>query len=40
MPAPWIPAISSKLDLSNFDLYDEDDVIPEYRGDQSVFEKF
>ena len=37
---PWTPPISSSLDLSNFDAYDEDDDIPTYDGEQSIFEGF
>ena len=38
--APWTPQLESKLDLSNFDTYDEDDQIPEFKGDQSLFSSF
>ena len=38
--APWTPQLDNKLDLSNFDTYDEDDQVPEFTGDQSPFSSF
>jgi len=40
IPAPYRPPISHPLDASNFDPYDEDDDVPVYLGDQSIFESF
>ena len=38
--APWVPPITHATDCSNFDPYEEDDVVPKYKGDQAIFAKF
>jgi len=38
--APWIPTIKSPLDSSNFELYDEDDEVEEFRADDSWADPF
>ncbi len=31
-PAPWVPALANPLDTSNFDAYDENDVVEPFAG--------
>ena len=40
LKAPYAPNCRDPLDVSNFDEYDEEDYIPPYTGDQSVFDAF
>ena len=42
MEAPWKPELRGEMDVSNFDdIYDdEEEIIEEYTGSQSVFESF
>ena len=40
LKAPYAPNCSDPLDVSNFDEYDEEDYIPPYTGNQSVFDAF
>jgi serine/threonine protein kinase len=35
-PAPWLPMLSSALDTSNFDTYDEDDAVDPFVDAQGV----
>jgi hypothetical protein len=38
--APYIPAIGSLDDSSNFGTYDEERTFPVYTGDQEIFNEF
>lgn len=38
--APYVPPIGDSLDASNFDKYDEDEVIPQFTGSQEDFAAF
>lgn len=38
--APYTPPIHNPLDSSNFDEYDEENDIPEYSGNQALFQNF
>ena len=38
--APWRPEIRDPMDCSNFDAYEEDDLIPKYKGSQDIFATF
>lgn len=38
--APYMPQVNDTLDASNFDTYEEEDVIPTYTGSQDAFVAF
>jgi len=40
MPAPYKPPVTSDLDATNFDAYDEETDIPPYTGKQDIFAAF
>jgi len=40
IPAPYVPPITGTDDASNFDQYDEEDMIPPYTGPNDVFSSF
>lgn len=40
LKAPYAPSCKDPLDASNFDVYEEEDHIPPFTGDQSLFDGF
>lgn len=40
VPAPYVPPITGSDDASNFDQYEEEDIIPPYSGSNDAFSSF